>query len=324
MNIDFAKLYYALGINLDEELKGAVTRNSQIPEELGRIEYLLSDKTGTLTQNKMIFKRLSTLVTTITEENLDILKEFIVKDIESGRKTVGVETEAGRKKGKYALMREMISAIMLCHNVTPTIDNGERVLQASSPDEIALVKFSESLGFLLESKDVNTIRIKNPVGDIEEFEILENFPFSSERKRMGILLKEKITGNLIFYLKGADTVIQKKVDRLSASFLEEECETLAKDGLRTLCITQKRLKAADYQRWKTMMEEAYQDLENREKREAEVISVLEENMELLGITGVEDLLQEDIKPVIESLRDAGIKVWMLTGKNYQNINYTIF
>lgn len=34
-------------------------RNSSIPEELGRIDYLLSDKTGTLTYNDMVFKKLS-------------------------------------------------------------------------------------------------------------------------------------------------------------------------------------------------------------------------------------------------------------------------
>ena len=36
-------------------------------------------------------------------------------------------------------------------------------------------------------------------------------------------------------------------------------------------------------------------------------------MELLGITGVEDMLQEDIAPTIDTLRNAGIKIWMLTG-----------
>jgi phospholipid-translocating ATPase len=61
------------------------------------------------------------------------------------------------------------------------------------------------------------------------------------------------------------------------------------------------------------MDEAVLDLDNREARESEVIDILEANMELLGITGVEDLLQEDIKPVIENLRDGGIRVWMLTG-----------
>ena len=49
INLDLAKLWYAHGINTDESIKGTITRNSNIPEELGRIQFLISDKTGTLT-----------------------------------------------------------------------------------------------------------------------------------------------------------------------------------------------------------------------------------------------------------------------------------
>ena len=54
-----AKIYYAYCIYKDKEMEGTIPRNSTIPEELGRVQYLLTDKTGTLTKNDMIFKKIS-------------------------------------------------------------------------------------------------------------------------------------------------------------------------------------------------------------------------------------------------------------------------
>jgi len=59
VNLDMAKVFYSYGISHDKQIEGTIARNSTIPEELGRIQFLLSDKTGTLTQNEMIFKKLS-------------------------------------------------------------------------------------------------------------------------------------------------------------------------------------------------------------------------------------------------------------------------
>ena len=71
INLDFAKLYYKYSIEHDDEIPGTIARNSTIPEELGRIQYLLSDKTGTLTQNDMIFKHISMEFAEYGEDNIE-------------------------------------------------------------------------------------------------------------------------------------------------------------------------------------------------------------------------------------------------------------
>lgn len=81
------------------------------------------------------------------------------------------------------------------------------MLQASSPDEIALVRFSEELGFFLKERGKNDIKVEAPHGVDEDYDILANFPFSSETKRMGIIVRHRSTGRLILYLKGADMVM---------------------------------------------------------------------------------------------------------------------
>ena len=175
------------------------------------------------------------------------------------------------------------------------------------------MKFAESLGYLLETRDLDRLTLRNLEGQCESFTILENFPFTSERKRMGILVREESSKCLIFYLKGADTALLPKLDKHSASFVAEECESLAKEGLRTLVVSQKLISQEFYQRWKGRLLEAGRNPKTRDAEEARVVEELEESMDLLGVTGVEDLLQDDVKTVIENLRAAGVKVWMLTG-----------
>lgn len=68
-----AKVFYCYAIYKDEEMPGTIPRNSTIPEELGRIQYLLTDKTGTLTQNDMIFKKLAMEYAMFDLENMDEL-----------------------------------------------------------------------------------------------------------------------------------------------------------------------------------------------------------------------------------------------------------
>jgi len=82
------------------------------------------------------------------------------------------------------------------------------IFQASSPDEIALVKYSNSLGMELIERDRNSVQIKNPQGIYENYDIIANFPFSSQSKKMSVLVKHRESGKVIYYIKGADLVME--------------------------------------------------------------------------------------------------------------------
>lgn len=89
-------------------------------------------------------------------------------------------------------------AVALCHNVTPVTEDGHLTYQASSPDEIALVKFTESVGLVLCERDLTTITLRNPHDGLHAYEVLNIFPFTSETKRMGIIVRDKQTGEITF------------------------------------------------------------------------------------------------------------------------------
>lgn len=93
----------------------------------------------------------------------------------------------------------------------------------------------------------------------------------------------------------------------------EKCETLSMEGLRTLVIAQKVLTQEEYDTWHQRYKEAKNDYERGDFLAEKVQAELECEMECLGVTGVEDKLQDDVQTTINSMRSAGIKVWMLTG-----------
>lgn len=81
-----------------------------------------------------------------------------------------------------------------------------------------------------------------------------------------------------------------KVKNIYKSSITDECDNLARDGLRTLVITQKLVSEKEYNGWKEYYDKAMLTMENRQENVLQVQELLEREMDLLGVTGVEDKL----------------------------------
>lgn len=250
--------------------------------------------------------------------SLDASSLVTPSSVNANQANVGATTRTRREIGSR--VRDLVLALALCHNVTPTVDEeeGEKTTnyQASSPDEIAIVRYTENIGLQLAYRDRQRILLRSVDSGkiVVRARILDTFPFTSDSKRMGIILEfsTETTHEIWFYQKGADTVMSSIV--AANDWLEEETSNMAREGLRTLVIGRKRLSPEQYQEFSGAYKRASLSLDSRESQMAKVVAEsLERNLELLGVTGVEDKLQRDVKPSLELLRNAGVKIWMLTG-----------
>lgn len=119
-----------------------------------------------------------------------------------------------KKSDKEALdfrpCHEFFKLMTVCHTVVLDKDKttGKTVMQASSPDELALVQGSEYCGFKFIEKTSEYIKIE--IGYLkrtEKYFVLAEFPFDSTRKRMSLIVKEELSGKLLLMTKGADSVM---------------------------------------------------------------------------------------------------------------------
>ncbi|KAI9658036.1 MAG: putative aminophospholipid-translocase [Bathelium mastoideum] len=342
VNLDLGKSVYAWYIQHDAGIPGTIVRTSTIPEDLGRVEYLLTDKTGTLTQNEMELKKIHVGTVSYANDAMDEVASYIRQAFgqiasSDGAKTAlftpssafTSTTNSGTRTRREigARVRDVVLALALCHNVTPTVeeDHGERTTtyQASSPDEIAIVRWTESVGLRLLHRDRQSIVLQFVDSEriVVRVKILNIFPFTSDSKRMGIIVRfvpdadsstASDAGEIWFFQKGADTVMTSIV--AANDWLDEETANMAREGLRTLVIGRKKLSSQQYEEFSQQYAQASLSLHARDASMAAVVSEhLERGLELLGVTGVEDKLQRDVKPSLELLRNAGVKIWMLTG-----------
>ncbi|KAK6434485.1 drs2 neo1 protein [Oleoguttula sp. CCFEE 5521] len=448
-------------VTMYDELSNEPMRcnTNTILENLGQVGFILSDKTGTLTENVMKFRKLSVAgtvwrhgtddqhiatsgsrrasyeprrsgavkpsieVTEVAFENAqEYLRPQVARRSSSRLRASAASTREQSTTDLIAQInahpntafsrkaRDYLLGLALCHTCLPELkDDGTVDFQASSPDELALVRVAHELGFTVVARSTHSITLlttdRNGEQDKSTYEILDVIEFSSKRKRMSIVLRCP-DGRVWLLCKGADSVLIPRlkqaelavrtshdvrrstevnrrlhrqsvqlgrrsgvegrasmaIERIRRSMdvprshsqprarslappgrainglrvpsfdrrqSQEQTSPLddvqtftrcfqhlddfATEGLRTLLFTQKVIPAADYSAWKKLYQDATTSLVDRQERIEAVAEMLEQDMDLLGASAIEDKLQEGVPETIDKLRKANIKIWMLTG-----------
>lgn len=344
VSVEVLRLGHSFFINWDRKMyfsakdTAAEARTTTLNEELGQVEFIFSDKTGTLTQNIMLFSKCSINGQTYGE----IYDEFHQK-VEITEKTACVDFSFNplrdsrfkfydsslveAVKLEEPLVQEFFRLLALCHTVMPEEKSqGNLVYQAQSPDEGALVTAARNFGFVFRARTPETITLYE-MGQAVTYQLLAILDFNNVRKRMSVIVKNPL-GQIKLYCKGADTIIFERLNASSEELMDATSEHLSEfagEGLRTLALAYKDLDEDYFEVWMKKFVFVSTVIENREEQLVALYEEIEQDLKLLGATAIEDKLQEGVPETIACLNLADIKIWVLTGDKLEtamNIGYS--
>ncbi|TRM59263.1 hypothetical protein BD626DRAFT_508757 [Schizophyllum amplum] len=348
ISLEVVRTLQAAWIYLDDDIRHGptgqrtVARSWNLADDLGQIEYIFSDKTGTLTQNVMVFREctiggrcytgdedtevnepIAAAKLSSSSEALPKLKTNIphFKDavLQSDLDAAFSDKPDPADAAHARMLNGFLSCLSLCHTVIAAHDKETDQIEykAQSPDEAALVQAAADIGYIFLGQEKGVLTLQTP-SSIERYELLNVLEFTSARKRMSVVLRklDDDDGRLFLFTKGADNVIFERLrpgaDDMKTT-TEDHLSEFARHGLRTLTLAYKVIREEDYVAWSDRYHNASVAMEEREEKIEAVCEELETDLRLLGATAVEDRLQDEVPETIADLKRGGIKIWVATG-----------
>lgn len=268
----------SIGMNRMAE-KNAIVKKLLAVETLGTTTVICSDKTGTLTQNEMTVKKLFVNRKTFDVEGVGYNPEghFVID---------GQIVENSRDED----LKLLVSAASLNNDAKITKNGGEYGI-VGDPTEGALVTVAEKAG--LSNGELN-----------QKFKRVKELPFDSDRKMMTTFHENFVEGKYVAFTKGAPDIIIDRcthiyVDGKAVPIDEEQKKNIlakntefARQALRVLAITYK----------------VYDKLP-----EGSDFEEIENDLVLIGLTGMIDPPRSEVRDAIKETKTAGITTIMITG-----------
>ena len=349
-SLEFIKFFQAMFISRDVDMINKHTfdkvkvQSSTLNDELGQINYIFTDKTGTLTKNNMQFRAFTVGEKSYGEIN-NLNKNNDLSGIEL-RDRYGTITNVGLVDHNNELRNELINKDkngnnFLEHFFLNILLNNSAVIDGkkfrnkkeieylcSSSDEKCLLNFARYCGYTFVDRGVdNTITIEKVVEQTKIYRINYNisniFEFTSERQRMSVIINSKdLEGkdNYLLYIKGSDYIINKKVANKNTNIyktISNKIKEYSEKGLRILVFGYKIISQEEYNKFDEKYKAILYNLNHKESDFYDLYDEMEDGIHLLGVTAIEDELQNNVEETINKFLSIGIKVCMLTGDKYE-------
>ncbi|EFC44129.1 predicted protein [Naegleria gruberi] len=322
VSLEFVKMIQAWFITMDNQMAiydtdphdpdrkvfiNSISISSDLNADLSQVDIIFSDKTGTLTENSMVFNK-SEIDSVISDRKLAFSNE-----------------------NEFFLGMNVFLLLALCHNVSlreKPIHNGsgesKSFYEGESVDEVALVLGAVNNNFTLKFYSEKKTVVK--IFDKEyTFERETEIPFTPDRKRIMALLQgipsQEVNGPqgiYVCYSKGADSFlfpfIEPNNSKQLKPRLDEHILNFARDGLRTLLLAYKFIPASQFNDWITRYNAAKSLLSKKRKQAIESAELeIEKDLLITGATAIEDRLQPFVPETIKFFLDSGLQLWLLTG-----------
>ena len=276
-----------------------LVRHLRACETMGNATTICSDKTGTLTQNKM------TVVAGSFGTTLDFAKEANLRNGEEKVMTFG----SAFAKLSPAVKELLMQSIAINSTAFEGGEDGKNVFIGSKTETALLLLAKELLGMEFVTEERAGV------------EVMQLFPFNSDRKCMGVVIRLR-SGGYRLLVKGAAEIMlgkaSKELVEFSQNTLEEDYISInsrdrastsitnyAEQSLRTIALLYR-----DFQQWPPIDCCTLDGDQNKANFED-----IFQDMTYLGVMGIQDPLRDGVAHAVKQCQDAGITVRMVTGDN---------